>query len=128
MSRTRQLVWSASVTLITTPPSPKISYALDLIIRVYTPLHGGRRLANARARLSLPQPVVRLPGGRGGAAGRGKDRVRRTGERRVRRHSTGHGWGRRGARAPVAAASGGLDAGAAERRGRCRREARAGCP
>src|SRR5215218_1738777 len=98
------------------------------IASLYTLLHGGGYVADARARLPLREPVVRVSCGRRGAAGRGKDRVRGPGERRVRRRGTGYGWGGGGARAPVEAAPRRVYAGAADRRGRCRRRACAGGP
>src|SRR5918995_3232633 len=97
-------------------------------VSLYTLAHGRRTLANARKGVLVPESVVRLPRGPGGGAWRDTAGVRRPGERRVRCRGTGHGRGRRGARTPVEAAARRLHAGAAERRGRCRRGARAGGP
>ena len=55
--------------------------SLYLFSRLYTAPHGRRELADARAELPLPQRVVRVQGGRGGAARRGGHRVRRPRER-----------------------------------------------
>src|SRR3712207_7241517 len=65
-------------------------------------------MADARARLPLPQPVVRLPRGRGGAAWRGAAGVRCFGERRGCRCGTGKGGGGCGGGGPVGAAAGRL--------------------